>query len=129
MLKHLKVTPDKTNQLHPFYLIYVSQDESILLPYTQAKEILDLIRSFSKGKSYPIKEAYELFNQATNDGKNMQSYSTLLNRAIESILDTKEQSAIDSLFSKGGTILEKEQIKGIEDFELIAFIVIKAKNA
>jgi len=41
-------------------------------------------------------------------------------------LDTKEQSAIDSLFSKGGTILEKEQIKGIEDFELIAFIVIKA---
>ena len=129
VLKHLKSAPDKTNQLHPFYLIYVSQDETILLPYTQAKEILDLIRSFSKGKSLPIKEAYELFNQATNDGKNMQSYSILLNRAIESILDTKEQSAIDSLFSKGGTILEKEQIKGIEDFELIAFIVIKAKNA
>ncbi len=119
---------DNTNQLHPFYLVYIKKDGSIAYPYTQAKSILDLVRSFSKNQKLPIKEAYERFNQETNEGKDMQEYSSLLNAAIESILQTKEESAIDSLFHKGGTILDTNEIKGIEDFELIAFIIIKAKD-
>ncbi len=118
---------NKQNQLHPFYLVYVTKDE-VVYSYKDAKNILDLIRSFSKNQDKPIKKAYESFNKATHDGKDMSFYSTLLNKAINSILETNEESMIDSLFSSGGTVINKDEIKGLEDFELIAFIVIKAKD-
>ncbi len=122
------VNSDNSNQLHPFYLIYIKNSGEILYSHLEAKKILDLIRSISKGKDKPIKEAYQNFNKETKDGKEMRKYSNLLNRAIESIIDIKEETTIDSLFSKGGTILDKNEIRGLEDFELIAFIVIVGKD-
>ena len=68
---------------------------------------------------------YELFNEETNDGKNMGKYSDLLNKSIESILNVKEESDVDSLFSSGGTTALINNIKGLDDFELIVFTVIK----
>ena len=77
-----------------------------------------------KGNNEPIKEAYEYFNEITSDGNNMTKYSELLNQSIESIINVKEESDIDSLFRRGGTTMLQNDIKGIEDFELIAFVVI-----
>ena len=88
------------------------------------KNTLDLLRYVSKGKTQPIKEAYEYFNEITDDGNNMEKYSELLNESIEAIIDIKEENDIDSLFRKGGTTVLKNDITGIEDFELIAFVVI-----
>jgi len=122
-----QINIDKTNQLHPFYLVYVTENE-VKFSYKDSKTILDLIRSFSKNQTTPIKEAYEAFNEFSDDGKDMSFYSNLLNKAINSILETKEESMIDSLFSDDGTIVQKDEIKGIDDFELIAFIIIKDKN-
>ncbi|HIE35427.1 MAG TPA: hypothetical protein EYP79_04445 [Campylobacterales bacterium] len=122
-----QINIDKTNQLYPFYLVYVTENE-VKFSYKDSKTILDLIRSFSKNQTTPIREAYEAFNEFSDDGKNMSFYSNLLNKAINSILETKEESMIDSLFSDDGTIIQKDEIKGIDDFELIAFIIIKEKN-
>ena len=55
----------------------------------------------------------------------MSAYSELLSEAIRSILDAKEESDIDSLFSAGGTSALMSDISGLDDFELICFLVVK----
>ena len=76
-------------------------------------------------KSEPIKEVYERFNRETDDGKDMAEMSELLSEAIDSIIDVKEESDIDSLFSAGGTTALLSQVSGLDDFELICFLVVK----
>ena len=68
---------------------------------------------------------YELFNDETDDGKNMIKYSGLLNKSIEAVLHVKDESDVDSLFTAGGTTALMNNIKGLEDFELLTFVVIK----
>ena len=55
----------------------------------------------------------------------MKSVSELLNKTIASIINVKEQEDIDSLFEFGGTIALTSKISGLNDFELICFLVIK----
>ncbi len=118
------VNIENTNQLHPFYIVYISEDGQVVSNHLNVKNTLDLIRYVSKGNIEPIKEAYEYFNEITNDGNNMEKYSELLNESIESIINVKEESDIDSLFRRGGTTMLKNDITGLEDFELIAFVVV-----
>lgn len=119
-----EVNIDSMNQLHPFYLVYIKEDGEILSNHLNVKNTLDLFRSISKGNSEPIKSAYNLFNEFTSDGKDMKIYSELLSQSIESIINIKEENDIDSLFRTGGTTMLKNNIKGLEDFELIAFMVV-----
>jgi len=55
----------------------------------------------------------------------MSKYSELLGDAIDSIIDIKEESDIDSLFRAGGTSALHTTIKGLDDFELICFFVVR----
>jgi SNF2 family DNA or RNA helicase len=116
---------DKTNQLHPFYLVYIKADGTVLSNHLNVKNTLDILRNLCKGKDEPIKEAYEPFNDETDDGKNMKLYSGLLNKAIEAILNVKDEGEVDSLFTAGGTTALMNNIKGLEDFELLAFVVVR----
>ncbi len=68
---------------------------------------------------------YELFNDETDDGKNMSKYSGLLNKSIEAVLNVKDEGDVDSLFTAGGTTALMNNIKGLEDFELLTFVVVK----
>ncbi len=113
-----------SNQLHPFYIVYIKDNGQILSNHLNVKNTLDLLRYISKGKKEPIKEAYNIFNTETNDGMDMSKYSELLNQSIDSIINIKQETDIESLFRKGGTTMLQNEIKGIEDFELIAFVVI-----
>lgn len=119
------VNIDNQNRIHPFYMVYISMDGEVLCDYLNPKQLLDDIRLLCRGKSQPIKEVYSKFNEETNDGKDMAEMSELLSEAIDSIIDTKEESDIDSLFSAGGTSALMSDISGLEDFELISFIVVK----
>jgi hypothetical protein len=114
------------NRLYPFYLIYIGNDGRIISDHTEAKRLLDLARSACKGHSQPAREAYEPFNRATDDGRDMQAYSSLLDQAIRSMIELKEERDIDSLFSGGKTTALVDTIAGLDDFELITFIVIQA---
>ena len=116
---------DKTNQLHPFYLVYITVDGKIASNHLNVKTTLDILRAICKGNGEAIKNVYELFNYETDDGKNMTKYSELLNKSIEAILNVKDESDVDSLFSAGGTTALINNIKGLEDFELLTFVVIK----
>ena len=116
---------NQQNRLYPFSLIYIGNDGRIISDHTEAKRLLDLARSACKGRSQPLREAYEPFNQATDDGRNMQAYSSLLDQAIRSMIARKEEKDIDSLFSGGKTTALVDSIAGLDDFELITFIVIQ----
>ena len=55
----------------------------------------------------------------------MKQCSELLSKAIDSIIETKDMSDIDSLFHSGGTTINNFNIKGLDDFELICFFVVR----
>ncbi|MFZ1249725.1 MAG: helicase-related protein [Candidatus Saccharimonadales bacterium] len=119
------VNIDNTNQLHPFYLVYISDDGQIISDHLRIKKTLDTLRAIARNEVEPIRELYEQFNEETNDGKYMEKYSDLLTKAIGSIIDVKEESDLDSLFSAGGTTAASERLQGLKDFELVTFMVVR----
>ena len=119
------VNIDNQNQIHPFYMVYIGVDGEIICDYLNPKKMLDTVRLLCRGKKEPVLSLCRKFNEETNDGRDVQEVSDLLNDAINSIIDVKEDSDIDSLFSAGGTSALMSDISGLEDFELICFLVIK----
>lgn len=119
------VNIQQQNRLHPYYLIYIGDDGEIIADHTQVKRLLDLARAACKNHSEPIEKAYSAFNEKTGDGKNMGYYSDLLDLAIHSMIDIQEDKDIDSLFSGGKTTALTTRIEGMDDFELISFLVIQ----
>ncbi|MBP9780045.1 ATP-dependent helicase, partial [Candidatus Gracilibacteria bacterium] len=120
-----EVNIENTNQLHPFYIVYINREGTVLSNHLNVKSTLDILKAISKGHAEPIKEVYERFNEETNDGKNMETFSELLSQSIQSIISVKDESDIDSLFTTGGTTALMNSIKGLKDFELITFVIIK----
>jgi len=120
------VNINQHNRLHPYYLIYIGQNGEVIADHTEVKRLLDLVRSACKGQSQPLPEVCRLFSHATDDGRKMTVYSNLLDQAIRSMVDMKEDKDIDSLFSGGRTTALVNTIAGLDDFELIAFLVIQA---
>lgn len=119
------VNIDQQNRLHPYYLVYINQQGDIIADHTEVKRLLDLVRSACKNKSEPIHAVCEVFNKLTRDGKDMAAYSSLLSDAIRSMIDVKEEKDLDSLFTGGKTTALLNTIKGLDDFELLAFLVIQ----
>ena len=119
------VNIDNQNRIHPFYMVYIGMDGGIICDYLNPKKMLDDIRLLCRGRKEPMKELCQRFNQETDDGKDMSEMSELLSEAINSIIDCKEESDIDSLFSAGGTSALMSAVSGLDDFELICFLVVK----
>lgn len=119
------VNIDNKNRIHPFYMVYIGMDGDIICDYLNPKKMLDDIRLLCRGKKEPIKELCRRFNEETDDGRDMAEMSELLSKAINSIIDSKEESDIDSLFSAGGTSALVSAVSGLDDFELICFLVVK----
>ncbi|MBI9050017.1 MAG: DEAD/DEAH box helicase family protein [Anaerolineaceae bacterium] len=112
------------NQIHPFYMVYVGDDGDIICNHLEPKTLLDEMRYLSKGKNIPELDACQEFNRWTRDGKDMGHISELLEQAISSIIHVKDQSDIDSFFSGGQTTFLSTKFSGLEDFELICFMVV-----
>ncbi len=126
---HDSVNVNHHNRLHPYYLIYIDNDGEVIANQTEVKRLLDLIRAACKGQSEPIKAVCQLFNDRTDDGRDMVACSELLTTAIHSMVDVQQEKDIDSLFSGGRTTALVHTIAGLEDFELIAFLVIEQESA
>jgi len=119
------VNIDRQNRLHPFYLVYIRDDGQVAVNHLQPKELLDKLRNLAKGKDEADSDLVFKFNAETNDGKNMDKYSTLLGYAIESMVSAKTTRDIDSLFTPNGTTALENEITGLDQFELINFLVVK----
>lgn len=120
---------NRQNRLHPYYLIYMGEDGSVVADQTQVKRLLDLVRTAAKGVTAPVAEAFRPFNVRTADGQDMSGPSGLLNGAIRAMIDAKEERDLDSLFSSGTTTALSHTIRGLDDFELIAFVVVEPAEA
>lgn len=127
VLKNIKdgVNIGNQNRLHPFYMVYLTEDGEVIVDYLSPKELLDKLRFLCKGKKEADKELCKKFNQETKDGSNMSIYSELLGDAITSIIDGKEESDIDSFLSGHQMSFLSEIITGLDDFELVCFLVVK----
>lgn len=119
------VTVNQHNRLHPYYLVYINRAGEVISDHTEVKRLLDLVRSCCKGQSVPIADVCRLFNEETADGRKMQAYSDLLGKTIRSMIEVKEEKDLDSLFSGGKTTALVNTIAGLDDFELITFLVIQ----
>lgn len=119
------VNIDNQNRLHPFYMVYISNEGDVICDHLSPKQMLDKMRFLCKGKTEPIPELYRQFNKETRDGRNMSALSKLLGDAISSIIEVKEESDIDSFLGGGQISFLTNEIKGLDDFELICFLVVR----
>lgn len=119
------VNIDHKNQLHPFYMVYIKDDGEVLVDHLHPKDLLDKMRLLCKPMTKPDVKLCSAFNKETRDGLRMGKYSELLGKAIESIVTKKEESDIDSFLDGYVGELFEERITGLDDFELICFLVIK----
>ena len=113
------------NRLHPYYLVYLTEEGEIVYDHLSPRSTLETMRQLCHGKTEPIQALCRAFNEETRCGEEMQLYSDLLEEAVLSIVDAKEDSDLDSLFRAGGTTALLNQISGLDDFELICFLVVK----
>ena len=119
------VNIDNQNRLHPFYMVYIGEDGKVVCNHLNPKNMLDKMRLMCKGKNEPLPEVYKQFNVETKDGKNMKFFNKLLGDSISSIIEVKDESDMDSFLSGDFIDFKHGQIKGLDDFELICFLVIK----
>ena len=114
--------------LSPHCLVHVGDDGAVLLPYTQAKQILDRLKRVCLGRDLPDAGACACFDRATKDGEDMRHAQRLLAAAVASVVGKSEERAVASLFTPGGTHALKGEFAGINDFEVVAFLVIQATD-
>ncbi|MEN6413418.1 MAG: helicase-related protein [Veillonellales bacterium] len=114
------------NRLHPFYIVYIGDDGRVICNHLEPKSSLDIMRHFSRGKSEPDMEACRFFNSRTQDGRNMEKVSELLEQAVSAIIDVKAARDIDSFFANCQTTFLSDGISGLDDFELICFMAVIA---
>ena len=119
------VNIDHKNQLHPFYMVYISDEGEVVVDHLHPKDLLDKMRLLCKPMTKPDVKLCAQFNKETRDGLRMGKYSDLLSKAINSIISVKEQSSIDSFLEGFAGELFEEHYVGLDDFELICFLVIK----
>ena len=115
--------------LAPHYVVHVGGDGAVLLPFTQAKQALDRLKKLCIGRDLPDASACARYDKETGDGKDMSMAQQLLAKAVASIVGKKEERALASLFTPGGTHAKKGEFQGINDFEVVAFLVVLPETA
>jgi hypothetical protein len=115
--------------LAPHYLVHVGEDGGVLLPFTQAKNVLDRLKGLCIGRDMPDAGACARFDKMTKDGRDMAFVQDMLSKAVASVVGKKEERAVASLFAPGGTHAMKGEFQGINDFEVVALLVVLPAEA
>jgi len=122
---HGKVEFDPHYALSPHYIVYVAEDGNIIYNHLQGKKSLDIFKKLSAMNMAVDQAAASCLNDATRNGKDMGAYQFMLKAAIQSVIGKTEEKGVESLFSRGGTSLTQGHFSGIEDFEVISYLIIK----
>ncbi len=127
VLRNIKneVNINSQNRLHPFYMVYMAEDGTVVIDHLSPKEMLDSFRLLCKGKKEADQRLCGICNVETEDGRNMKKYSELLGDAIASIVQEKDESDMERFLSGEQMSFLSETIGGLDDFELISFLIIK----
>ncbi len=125
-LKADKLRPASSGMhaMDPYYIVYVTEDGELQYEVEQVKQVVDIFKKLTMGRSQPDPEAIKQFYGKTKKGKDMSLYKNLLAKAVAAITGASEERGVESLFRGGGTLISKDTFKGIDDFEVITFLVI-----
>lgn len=102
-------------------------DGEVRFNFTQAKQTLELFRAIAAGETTAFEKLCEQFNNDTGHGGDMSRYTELLEKAVQAIRQTFKKRNIGSLLAgrDGKLVARSKQISGVEDFELISWLVIR----
>ncbi len=117
----------RINPLGRYYLVYVLDDGTVRITFTQPKQALNLFRDLAAGLPDAQQKLCDLFDEKTNDGADMSHYDQLVKKSLESIAHTFTKRAAASLFSgrDGKLPTEAETPKELEtEYELLTWLVI-----
>lgn len=120
-----EINIDRKNRLHPFYMVYISKDSEVIVDHLDPKDLLDRMRHLCRGKAEPLVELCRKFNAETRDGQRMGTYSRLLGDAISSLIKVKESTDLFSFLDGDSGSLFGNEVKGLDDFELICFLIVR----
>lgn len=121
--KYAKVS-DNITSLSPYYLVYVDNEQKVFISNTSPKKILDIYKVLCLEKDKPIESLVKNFNKETKNGVYMDKYTELLEVAINDIKGIVKEKGIKSIFQKGKALFFKDNVEGINDFELVSFLVV-----
>jgi SNF2 family DNA or RNA helicase len=119
-----KIRVDSSYGLAPYFLAYVSDAGEVKMQFTQARKILDILKKLTLGHKQPNQRAIKSFQATTRNGRDLGRYRDLLAKAVTSISGKAEEKGVETLFQRGGTVLSKNGFRGIEDFEVVAFLIV-----
>lgn len=122
-----RIDRDGANHLHPFYVVRMGSDGSVAHGHLEPKAVLDDMRLLCRGKSEPDMDLCRAYNRETKNGRDMRREAGLLRDAVASIVDSKEESDVDSFFTGGTTGFLENDIEGLDDFELVCFLVVRPR--
>ena len=123
--KNEAVNIDRQNRLHPFYLVYVGEDGSILADHLDPRQLLARLRLLCKGQDSPNPALTGAFNRETKDGRDMKTQSQLLEEAVLSIVEQREESDLKSFLHGKQISFKATTLSGLDDFELVCFLVVR----
>ena len=115
--------------LAPHYLVHVGDHGAVLLPFTQARRVLDRLKRLCLGRDLPDAGACARFDRMTRGDRDMQHAQRLLAAAVASVTGKSEERALASLFAPGGTRPLASEFSGIDEFEVVAFLVVLGTEA
>lgn len=122
---HGKVEYDANYALAPYYIVYIAENGDVVFNHLQGKKSLDIFKKLCAMNKDLDKQSIEVFNEQTKNGKDMSLYQGMLECAMQSIVGKTEEKGVESLFARGGTVLTQDHFSGIEDFEVVSYLVIK----
>ncbi|WP_170318386.1 C-terminal helicase domain-containing protein [Sphingomonas sp. PAMC 26621] len=113
----------KGDPLFPHALIYVGGKGHIILPHSQPKRMLDLLRLAAATPADRQAEAWLCFDAETKGGDAMETWQALLAAAIRGVTGKAEERAVESLFTSGG-IEGAGGESGLDDWEVVCWLAI-----
>ena len=116
----------QVNPLSPYFLIYIQNNGQVIYNFAQAKQILSVFKSLCLGVQTAYKDLCQLFDQQTQDGRDMTSYNALLKQAIAQISAAFQQREIAHLQTgRGAKLLDiSQRVNEQTDFNLVTWLVI-----
>ena len=103
------VLVDESYSLAPYFLVYVGLENEVIFTFSQMKKSLDIAKKYR--------------NSEIQEGKNLKNidFNSLLESAVYSILGKSDEKGVESLFSRGGTVVSKNDFRGLNTFEVVSW--------
>lgn len=123
------VTVDTSYSLAPYFAVYVEENGTVSLHFQQTRRLLEALKRVSFDRYKPEEKALEQWARRTKSGKEMHLYQELLEKAVLAISGKAEEKGVESLFHRGGTAVSRDSFKGLDDFEVVAYLAVLSEES